>query len=70
LLCPLGSRVELPTFGIPDPSFTQGLPSTDVIEAALAEWEPRSQQIVSSEPDALDALIAHIPVRIGIPSED
>jgi hypothetical protein len=33
LLCPLGSRVELPTFGIPDPSFTQGLPSTDVIEA-------------------------------------
>jgi hypothetical protein len=70
LLCPLGFRVELPTFGIPDLTFSQGLPNTDVLEAALAEWEPRSQQLIASEPDALDALIAHVSVRVGTPSED
>jgi hypothetical protein len=70
ILCPLGFRVELPAFGITDPTFTQGVARTDAIEAALAEWEPRAAQLVHSEPDALDAFVSHVTVRVGAPSLD
>ena len=70
MLCPRGFRVELPTFGVPDPTFTERTASADVIEAALAEWEPRSQELVTSEPDSLDALISHVLVRITAPTQD
>ena len=35
--CSVGACPELPTFGIPDPTFTERTASADVIEAALAE---------------------------------
>jgi len=70
LLCPLGFRVELPEFGIPDPTFTEGQVAGDVIDAALSEWEPRSEQVLSTWPDALDVLTAHVNIRVGLPSED
>jgi hypothetical protein len=70
ILCPLGFRVELPAFGIPDPTFTQGAARTDAIEAALAEWEPRAATLVHSEPDALDVFVSNVTVRVGAPSLD
>lgn len=70
VLCPRGFRVELPTFGIPDPTFTERTANADVIEAALAEWEPRTQELVTSEPNALDAFVSDVRVRITAPSQD
>ena len=70
LLCPRGFRVELPDFGIPDPTFSQGVPDTDVMATALATWEPRSQETVTGQLDALDDLISHVTVRVDTPSDD
>lgn len=70
LLCPVGFRVELPDFGIADPTFSQGVPDVSVIAAALTQWEPRSQEVVSGQLDALDELISHVQVRVGAPSDD
>lgn len=70
LLCPLGFRVEVPTFGIEDPTFTEGNVDAAAIELALSTWEPRAHEIVTTWPDAVDALMAHVYVRIDTPSED
>ena len=70
LLCPVGFRVELPEFGIPDPTFSQGVPDVEVIAAALTAWEPRSQEKVTGQLDALDELISHVTVRVDTPSDD
>jgi hypothetical protein len=70
LLCPVGFRVELPEFGIADPTFSQGIPDVDAIAAALIAWEPRSQDTVAGQLDALDELISHVMVRVGTPSDD
>lgn len=70
ILCPLGFRVELPAFGIADPTFTEGVARADAIEAALDEWEPRAAELVHAEPDAFDAFVSNVTVRIGAPSLD
>lgn len=70
LLCPKGYRVEVPEFGYPDPTFTEGRPDAQVVEAVLGNWEPRAQELVETRADALDALVAYVYVRIGAPSED
>lgn len=70
LLCPKGFRVELPDFGIDDPTFTETAPNASDIELALTEWEPRSQEIVDSNPSAVDELVSYVTVRTGMPSDD
>jgi hypothetical protein len=70
LLCPVGARMELPAFGIPDPTFSEANVDAGVIAAALTTWEPRAQQVVESNPDALDDLVAHVTVRLNTPSDD
>jgi len=47
LLCPLGYRVELPTFGIPDPTFSTPEVDVDSLQAAVDVWEPRATTTVS-----------------------
>lgn len=37
---PIGSRIEVPTYGIPDLTFTGG--QLAAIDAAAARWEPRA----------------------------
>ena len=70
LLCPVGFRMELPAFGIPDPTFSEGAPDANVIAAALTTWEPRSQEMVTSQIDSIDELIARVNVRFAAPSDD
>jgi hypothetical protein len=70
ILCPEGFRVELPEFGYPDPTFSQGVPDAQALEAVLANWEPRAQQLTQSRLDARDALVSYVTVRVGTPSED
>jgi hypothetical protein len=69
-LCPLGYRVELPTFGVPDLTFSEGVAPIDALEAALAEWEPRAHEVADAWADGLDAFVSHVLVRVGISSED
>lgn len=70
LLCPRGYRVELPTFGIVDPTFDEQPLDSTPIAAALSEWEPRSQELVESSVDALDELVAYVRIQTGTPSDD
>lgn len=39
---PVGTRIELPDFGRPDQTFTQGEIETAELVAAVEQWEPRA----------------------------
>jgi hypothetical protein len=69
LLCPQGFRVELPSFGLEDPTFSSPAPDLDIVRAAIDQWEPRAAALVSAYPDLLDALIAHIEVDVQVRTE-
>ena len=43
----VGSRTEMPTYGIADPAFTTVI-NTAAISQAIATWEPRAQVQVSA----------------------
>jgi phage baseplate assembly protein W len=45
-----GSRRVVPDYGIPDPTF--GGIESDVIEQAVADWEPRAVVTVTTSPPA------------------
>ena len=41
-VCPIGARLDLPTFGIPDPTFSpMPIDATPIVQA-LIKWEPRA----------------------------
>lgn len=42
--CPIGACPDLPTFGIPDPTFQPGPPNTNAIVSAIIQWEPRATE--------------------------
>lgn len=57
---PAGSCVDLPEFGIPDPTFAQNGLDLDVVRDVVEEWEPRAEAVLERDPrflaDALDAV--------------
>lgn len=65
LLTPLGSREELPQYGVPDLLSAQMPYQTGPILAALSRWEPRAAVLLSSSPDALDQKVQHLLAEIG-----
>ena len=69
LLCPVGFRVELPTFGLEDPTFSSPGPDLDSVREALAQWEPRAAAAISEYPDLIDDLIAHVEVDVEVRTE-
>jgi phage baseplate assembly protein W len=70
LLCPTGYRVELPEFGIDNPVFTTQPVDVDALRTAIALWEPRAAAVLDSNPDALDALIAHVTALVGVRTQE
>ena len=44
---PLGSRLQVPGFGVPDPVLTELSPSAHQIQQVIAQWEPRALTAVS-----------------------
>ena len=42
--CPVGSCPELPTFGIPDPTFMLAPPDPTPLLIAVQQWEPRADE--------------------------
>ena len=70
LSCPLGFRVELPSFGVPDLTFrTEPVPTADV-RTQLDEWEPRAGVLFSQNPDVLDVAIARVVANVSIRTEE
>jgi hypothetical protein len=70
LLYPLEWRPEAPTFGIRDPTFTEGGVDTADVARALAEWEPRADLLVSGALDDDDELAQIVTVALGVESPD
>lgn len=50
----IGSRVEKPDFGIPDPTFSLVPIDTSELEAQVQAYEPRAVLALDQEEDALD----------------
>lgn len=69
LICPQGFRIELPRFGLPDPTFSTPAPSMDVIRTTLATWEPRASVLLAEYPDLMDELTAHVEVYVRVRTE-
>jgi hypothetical protein len=69
LVCPVGFRVELPAFGLPDPTFSMPSPDLDEIRGAVETWEPRAAAVLDGRPDAIDELVAHVETYVQIRSE-
>lgn len=69
LICrtPVGHRVELPEFGVPDLTFRQieadGIDAAD-LEAAIETWEPRVDVLVDQAPDLLDETARTVSVQM------
>ncbi len=70
MLCPLGYRVELPSFGLPDPAFSSPAVDTDEIRRIVHEWEPRAALRLAGEIDPLDALIERVQTIVQVQTEE
>lgn len=71
LLCPFGFRVELPTFGVPDPTFSMPGVDVDELRAVVELWEPRASVLFEEEErEALDELQARIATYVRVRTEE
>ncbi len=61
--CPVGACPELPTFGIPDPTFQPAPPNTSALLAAIKQWEPRATETATTQ--ALDSTQADWVVQLN-----
>lgn len=66
VLCPVGFRVELPTFGLPDSVFASPRVDVEAMRTAIDSWEPRAQTVLDERLDVLDELIAHVQVLVQL----
>lgn len=70
LLCPLGYRVELPTFGLPDPTFSTPELDQKRIRTAIELWEPRAALLFDQSADTIDQLIQRAEVLVRVRTQD
>jgi len=70
LLCPFGYRVELPEFGLPDPTFSTPHVDVSQIQQVIEVWEPRAAVVLDERPDLIDELIAHVETLVRVRTED
>lgn len=65
LMTPVGSLIELPSYGIPDPMFVEHLDRPAIL-GAIDRWEPRAAVKFSDRPDDLDQLVRRVMVRAAV----
>lgn len=70
LVCPQGYRVELPQFGVPDPTFSSPRVDTDLIRTLVDRWEPRAALQLSQNTDVVDELIAHVEALVYVQTQE
>lgn len=63
LTCPQGFRVELPDFGLPDPTFSTPQVSRELLREVVEEWEPRASLTFDRDyaPQILDMVYGPTP---------
>lgn len=64
LRTPLGSREELPAYGVRPQEFTMGGASIPEIRAAIDLWEPDADVAIEREPELLDALLDRLRIIV------
>ena len=60
----LGSRVELPEYGIEDPTFNTNIDTPGII-TAIQDWEPRAEVTMDEQFDSADAYVRHVQTNIS-----
>lgn len=63
MLTPVGSRIELLTYGIPEILFRTEIDTAAVL-AAIMEHEPRATAVIDEDIDRTDELIRNLAVQI------
>lgn len=71
LAYPIGSREDLPKFGVPDILFKQITTSaiTGRLLASIVAWDPRAELLINERPDIFDALVRQLRIRVKTRSE-
>ncbi len=64
-ICPLGFRPELPDFGLRDQTFSQGGISTEEIQIAISQWEPRADFLIEEDESMLNLFISRARVQVN-----
>lgn len=64
LSTPVGSRAELPEYGVEDPTFTTTLDLPGIVQA-IDDWEPRAQVDMSSSINDRDELLREIQTNVA-----
>lgn len=59
-----GTRIELPAFGVPDETFTEGGADAPAILAAVERWEPRAAAAAAADNSSLAHYVSQIDVDI------
>lgn len=62
-----GDRIELPDFGITDPTFQQEPIGTAVLQQQIEEWEHRAQILISAAPDQYDLSVTNAQIGVEVP---
>ena len=61
---PVGSRLELPGYGVREQEFSMGGAVKEEIVSACAIWEPRAAVTLEREPELLDGLVDNLRLNI------
>lgn len=70
MLYPLGYRVELPSFGIPDPTFSTPDVDVDALRDVIELWEPRASILFDQERDLVDDLLVRVSTYVRVRTEE
>lgn len=62
--CPLGFRIDLPAFGVPDPTFGPVPVDGDAIEQAVTRWEPRAAVQILERGDATNPANRQVEIHV------
>lgn len=70
LSCPLGYRVELPDFGVADPTFSTPSVDLDSLRESVELWEPRAVVALEQAMDFYDVLITRVQAEVRVRTEE
>jgi len=69
LLCPQSFRVELPEFGIADPTFSVPV-DLEALRATIERWESRATVVLDENPDLYDEAISRVTTFVQLRTEE
>ena len=59
-----GDLMDAPTFGLPDPTFTQEPLRADELLNPISVWEPRAKLLAEISPAAYDVAIENVNIDV------